>query len=1300
MRSISKLVSVFLAIVIMVTNCLVDLTVSASGTFTVKYYEDDDKYNAGKTTGNGTVVECDNELYTKTQTVQQLGYKQVGRVFMYWKAHRSYDDTWYVESDSKKEWKALENGKLPSGYDYVRFGNSAGVRKLAAYGDVHFIAQWDTSGNEIIFYDSQGGKQVGTTTLKYNIQSDIPTAKELNLSKAGKVFVGWKAQRVDNKQWAVKDQNGGIKWVASPSTNDELFIYSDGITLSGFYQSGKINFYAQWIDTYFDISKLGANGKDNADDSLAIQKALDYAKNTDEKVTVFVPAGNYFIVNTLFIYSNTELVLDEKATITCLGETRLMLMNLSKSSDYEGGYGRSENISVRGGKWDGNGKAGNKHNNLFFFVHAKNITIKDTTMLNCCGNHYIEFAAVKDSIISNCIFKDYVLFKGINYTNNENDTVDDKTGMSKISEAVQLDYATEVNTDGGAKPFDNTPCRNVTVTKCTFENCLCGIGNHHEGSTCLDYRFTDNTFKNINRNCFNLFSMGGVEISGNTATDVFRFVNVYKSNGGKEGDILVKSNKIINSNEQYTDISSCMLLKESNGITISDNSIGGFTIAIESDNNAKLLILGNSISDIYQIGIKIIDTSCNINNNIVINCGLYNIATYKNCSGKIENNKYDISYGIFNAGKMNQGINQFKDFEKEPDYFTVYYHCNDTAPSSSITTKVRVGTQTKYQSIEELGYYTNGKKFLGWKIYNKAYDCWLVKDPNGEQSWQKSAPKGGSFVLYSDGGDIASTASAGGEVHFYAQWEDTNLFTIYYHSNESKRPNQRTTNVKYGTATKYLTREEIGYWINGKAFLGWKVYRCDTKCWLVKNASGKTSWAKSVPQGGGYELLADGGTVSDIVNAGADVHFYAQWKDTDSFTIYYHENDTAEKNYKSTSVKYGISTKYLTIEQLGFKRVGQKFVGWKLYRGDNTSWYVQDSKGELSWAKSVPQGGKYCLYNDGGSVAKTDVPGGEVHFYAVWEKTDEVYRIAGINRFSTASAISQETFSKTETVVIAYGLNYADALAGVPLAFNLNAPILLSNKDVLPDETLAEIKRLKATKVIILGGTGVISKKVENSLKSAGIKEENINRIAGQTRFSTATAIAERLNDKPSDVFFVYGLNYADALSVGSVAALKKAPIIYLTKDGDLNADTLTYLSKLKSAGSVKNAYIIGGKGVITDSMMKKAYTALGLKKATRVAGTNRFTTCIEVNKAFADTLNGSSICVATGMDFPDALAGGVYAAKNKAPLFLVNGKAKTAVLLDEQIAYLKCKKPQSVSVFGGIGAVPTELTKSLIISQ
>ena len=295
-------------------------------------------------------------------------------------------------------------------------------------------------------------------------------------------------------------------------------------------------------------------------------------------------------------------------------------------------------------------------------------------------------------------------------------------------------------------------------------------------------------------------------------------------------------------------------------------------------------------------------------------------------------------------------------------------------------------------------------------------------------------------------------------------------------------------------------------------------------------------------------------------------------------------------------------------------------------------------------------------------------------------------RLAGDNRYATAAEIAKKAYpSGAKTVILASGMTYADALVGVPLASKLNAPILLAAKDSLPRETTNALEKLGAKKVIILGGKGAVGDPVEITLNKQGITTE---RYAGTSRFGTATAIAEKLNENPTDVFFVYYNGFPDALSASTAAALKNAPIIYLTTDGDINADTAAYIAKLKKAGSVKNAYVIGGNGVITDNMLKKVGTALGVTPK-RLYGDNRYDTCVAVNNEFKSVLSGNSICLATGADYPDALAGGVFAAIQKAPLFLINGKVKALNLSDKQKAYLKTQVPNKIYTFGGIGVVP-----------
>ncbi len=295
----------------------------------------------------------------------------------------------------------------------------------------------------------------------------------------------------------------------------------------------------------------------------------------------------------------------------------------------------------------------------------------------------------------------------------------------------------------------------------------------------------------------------------------------------------------------------------------------------------------------------------------------------------------------------------------------------------------------------------------------------------------------------------------------------------------------------------------------------------------------------------------------------------------------------------------------------------------------------------------------------------------------------KITRYSGSNRYGTAVEISKASAEKSDYVVIASGAIYADALAGVPLANAYKAPILLTAKDSVDAGTMAQIKSLGATKAIILGGTGVVSDKVKNQLEAQKL---TVERIAGTNRFETSVKIAQRLlnitETTPDMIFFVYYNNFADALSIGSVAGNLSSPILYINGDGNLDASTKGYLDSFIS--TIANGYIIGGPGLIkskADQNIQGYFTKSG-----RIYGNNRYETNMKINTAF-DKIENYAPYIATGLNFPDALAGGVLAAQKGQPIYLV-GKTLTNL----QAMTLKNHSTKNIYIFGGSGAVSNEL--------
>jgi spore germination protein YaaH len=96
-----------------------------------------------------------------------------------------------------------------------------------------------------------------------------------------------------------------------------------------------------------------------------------------------------------------------------------------------------------------------------------------------------------------------------------------------------------------------------------------------------------------------------------------------------------------------------------------------------------------------------------------------------------------------------------------------------------------------------------------------------------------------------------------------------------------------------------------------------------------------------------------------------------------------------------------------------------------------------------------------------------------------------VTRLAGADRYATAVAVSKATYAAGVPVVyLATGLDFADALAGAPAAGLQKGPLLLVTASTIPAVVQTELARLKPARIVLLGGTSVISDAVKTAVKA------------------------------------------------------------------------------------------------------------------------------------------------------------------------------------------------------------------------
>ena len=197
--------------------------------------------------------------------------------------------------------------------------------------------------------------------------------------------------------------------------------------------------------------------------------------------------------------------------------------------------------------------------------------------------------------------------------------------------------------------------------------------------------------------------------------------------------------------------------------------------------------------------------------------------------------------------------------------------------------------------------------------------------------------------------------------------------------------------------------------------------------------------------------------------------------------------------------------------------------------------------------------------------------------------TGNVSRHAGPDRYATAAAISRATFGVgTSVAYVATGANYPDALAAIPLAKRTNSPLLLTNRSELPAVTANELRRLAPGRIVILGGTGVVTDSVRTALTR--LTTGTVERIAGVDRYATAAAIAAKFPAGVSAAYLATGMGFADALAGGPAAAFGGTPLLLVTRDR-LPTSTAAQLDRLKPAG----LRVLGGLGAVTDHVVVAA---------------------------------------------------------------------------------------------------------------
>ena len=290
-----------------------------------------------------------------------------------------------------------------------------------------------------------------------------------------------------------------------------------------------------------------------------------------------------------------------------------------------------------------------------------------------------------------------------------------------------------------------------------------------------------------------------------------------------------------------------------------------------------------------------------------------------------------------------------------------------------------------------------------------------------------------------------------------------------------------------------------------------------------------------------------------------------------------------------------------------------------------------------------------------------------------------VYRISGDSRYATAYAAADELkaalgVEQFNTIIVASGENFADALTGSYLAAVRKAPILLQNSSTsVLNSNVAYITENLAEggRVCILGGKNSVPETLDEALAEAGIDTQ---RFAGSDRFETNLAILEAAGVGDKEILVCTAYNFADSLSA-SAAGL---PILLVNNNsGSLTSKQKEFLESLDGNAIT----IIGGVNSVSEAL-EETLGAYGT--VDRISGDSRE----ETSAWFADRYFEAPeyAMVAYSRNFPDGLCGGPLAYAMGAPLLLTSAGNE-----DMAEAYVEYAGIIKGYVLGGAAAVKDE---------
>lgn len=217
-------------------------------------------------------------------------------------------------------------------------------------------------------------------------------------------------------------------------------------------------------------------------------------------------------------------------------------------------------------------------------------------------------------------------------------------------------------------------------------------------------------------------------------------------------------------------------------------------------------------------------------------------------------------------------------------------------------------------------------------------------------------------------------------------------------------------------------------------------------------------------------------------------------------------------------------------------------------------------------------------------------------------KTDyNLVELGGANRYETNVAVAEKLVElgvSASDVLVVGGEGFSDALSVAPVAAAKGQILLLANNNESSIQSVISFVKDNSSKVTVVGTKNVINDAIYNALGASTRVD------GGQDRFATNLNVLNKFADSlKNDKLYVANASaatpdnlYADALVASALAGKYTAPLVLVDKDESAATDNAEdYIAGVYKDNSSVNVNVIGGTGVVSDTVYKEISKIIGI---------------------------------------------------------------------------------------------------------